>query len=93
MSEEVVRVRIPKKEEGEIVGVVENMLGANRLLVRCADGVTRMARIPGKLKKRVWIRVGDVVIVVPWEFQNEKADVVWRYTRPQVEWLQKKGYI
>jgi len=52
-----------------------------------------MGRIPGKMKKRIWIREGDVVIVVPWSFQDEKADVVWRYTRPQVDWLKRKGYL
>ncbi len=52
-----------------------------------------MARIPGKLKKRVWIREGDVVIIVPWEFQTEKADVVWRYTGPQVNYLQRNGFL
>jgi translation initiation factor 1A len=52
-----------------------------------------MGRIIGKLKKKVWVREGDVVIVVPWDFQDDKAEVVWRYTRPQVEWLKKKGYL
>ena len=45
------------------------------------------------MKKKTWIREGDVVIVVPWEFQNEKADVIWKYTRPQVDWLERKGYL
>jgi translation initiation factor 1A len=62
-------------------------------MVQCVDGVTRMCRIPGKIKKRVWIREGDTVIVVPWDFQAEKADVVWRYTQPQVDWLQRKGFL
>lgn len=57
------------------------------------DGKIRMARIPGKMKKRVWIREGDVVIVVPWDFQDDKSDVIWRYTGPQVSWLQRKGYL
>jgi translation initiation factor 1A len=72
---------------------VESLLGSNRIKVRGIDGVTRMARIPGKMKKRIWIREGDVVIIIPWEFQNEKADVVWRYTGPQVDWLQRKGFL
>lgn len=72
---------------------MESLLGANRIRVRCIDGVTRMGRIPGKMKKRIWIRQGDVVIVIPWEIQNEKADVVWRYTGPQVDWLQRKGFL
>jgi len=57
------------------------------------DGVVRMGRIPGSMKKKTWIREEDVVIVVPWEFQNEKADVIWKYTRPQVDWLERKGYL
>ncbi len=72
---------------------MESLLGSNRIKVRGLDGVTRMARIPGKLKKRIWIREGDVVIIVPWDFQAEKADVVWRYTGPQVDYLQRKGFL
>ncbi|MBU2617468.1 MAG: translation initiation factor eIF-1A [Euryarchaeota archaeon] len=90
-EEEITRVRIP--QGGEILGIVEGMLGANRLSVRCMDGKTRMGRIPGRMKKRIWIRRGDVVIVVPWEFQDDKSDVVWRYTSPQVDWLERKGYL
>jgi len=69
------------------------MLGANKVRVRCMDGVMRLGRIPGKMKKRTWIRPGDIIIVVPWEFQNEKADVMWRYTGPQADWLERRGYL
>lgn len=90
-GEEIVRVRIPKGKE--TLGIVDNMLGANRVSVRCLDGKTRLGRIPGKMKKRIWIRNGDVVIVLPWEFQDDKADVIWRYTSPQVDWLERRGYL
>ena len=44
----------------------------------------RLSRIPGKMKKRIWIREGDVVLIKPWDFQSdEKADVIWRYTRTE----------
>lgn len=92
-GEEVVRVRVPRKQDREILGIVESMLGANKIRVRCMDGVVRLGRIPGKMKKRSWIRPGDVVILVPWEFQDEKADIKWRYTGPQVNWLEKRGYL
>jgi translation initiation factor 1A len=46
------------------------------------------------MKRRVWIRVGDVVLVSPWDFQTDKrADIVWRYTRAQAETLRRKGYL
>ncbi len=91
--DEFTRVRIPQKSANEMLGFVESLLGANKIRVRCMDGVVRLARIPGKIKKRIWIREGDVVIVVPWSFQNEKADIVWKYSAPQVNWLERKGFL
>ncbi len=93
MTEEVIRVRLPKRENNEMFGIVESMMGAGHIKVRCEDGKERLARIPGKMRKKIWIREGDVVIVVPWSFQDDRADVVWRYTNPQVEWLERKGYL
>jgi translation initiation factor 1A len=69
------------------------MMGANHIRVRCFDGVTRLGRIKGKIKKKVWIREGDILIVVPWSFQDDKCDIIYRYTGPQVEWLRRNGYL
>lgn len=92
-TDEFTRVRIPQKGANEVLGTVETLLGANKIRVRCMDGVVRLARIPGKIKKKIWIMEGDVVIVVPWSFQTEKADIVWKYSSPQVNWLQRKGFL
>lgn len=91
--EEFSRVRIPQKSANEILGTVESLMGANKLRVRCMDGVVRLTRIPGKMKKRIWIREGDVIILVPWSFQNDKADIIWKYSPPQVNWLERKGFL
>ncbi|MBU3967393.1 MAG: translation initiation factor eIF-1A [Euryarchaeota archaeon] len=93
VPEEFTRVRIPQKSANEVLATVESLLGANKIRVRCMDGVVRLARIPGKIKKRIWMMEGDIVIVVPWSFQNEKADIVWKYSGPQVNWLQRKGLL
>jgi translation initiation factor 1A len=93
MEKTVAGVRTPRIDNNEILATVESLLGANRLRLRCMDGIVRMGRIPGSMKKKTWIREGDIVIIVPWEFQNEKANVIWKYTRPQIEWLQRKGYL
>ena len=90
--EEVERVRVPR--EGEVLGVVESMLGANKMRVRCQDGNMRIARIPGKLRKRVWIRERDVILVKPWPIQGEtNGDVIWKYRVNQAAWLKKKGIL
>jgi len=59
----------------------------------CADGKSRMARIPGKMKRRQWIRPGDLLIVRPWSFQDEKCDVVYRYMPNQSANLSRRGII
>jgi translation initiation factor 1A len=87
------KVKLPREELGEVFGIVEHMLGANRVKVRSMDGKTRMGMIPGKMKKRVWLRIGDVIVIVPWAFQDNKADILWRHQRTQVEWLKKNGYL
>lgn len=90
---EIIRVRLPQKRNREMFGSAELMVGANHIRVRCFDGVTRMGRIKGKIKKKVWIREGDILIVIPWNFQDEKCDIIYRYTGPQVEWLPRNNYL
>ena len=86
-------MRLPKKRNNEQFATAELMMGANHIRVRCFDGVTRMGRNKGKIKKRAWIREGDIVIVTPWSFQNEKCDIIYRYMPPQVDWLRRNRYL
>ncbi|MFA6331974.1 MAG: translation initiation factor eIF-1A [Methanoregula sp.] len=92
-GDEIVRVKLPQKRNRELFGSAELMMGANHIRIRCFDGVTRMGRIKGKIKKKVWIREGDILIVIPWNFQDEKCDIIYRYTGPQVEWLRRNNYL
>jgi len=68
-EDEVVRVPYPDRSEGQMFAIAENMLGGARVRVICEDGKSRLGRIPGKLKKRMWIREDDLLIVDPWDFQ------------------------
>jgi len=80
--------------EGEIFGRVIKLMGGENLLIKCIDGITRRGRIRGKLKRRVWIREDDLVIIAPWEFGKEdRGDILWRYTLPQVDWLKQNKKI
>jgi translation initiation factor 1A len=85
-------IRLP--EEGELFGRVLKILGGEYVMVKCTDGVTRRGRIRGKLKRRVWIRDNDIVIIAPWDFKEDvMGDIVWRFTLPQVEWLKEKSHV
>lgn len=86
------RMRLPRK--GEIVGIVTQLHGGARMLVHCADGKDRMCRVPGKIKRMIWVREGDYVLIVPWTVEgDEKADIAFRYTRVQADALKAKGYL
>ena len=78
----------------DVIGIAQKMLGFDRVLVRCQDGHERICRIRGKMKRRMWIRVGDIVLVSPWDFQfDTRGDIFWRYRRNQAEWLRRNGYL
>lgn len=91
-GEEIVRVRMPRGKE--VIGTVTEILGASRFRVECKDGKERICRIPGRLKRRVYIKIGYVVLVEPWDVQSEeRGDIIWSYKPAQVKWLMKKGML
>lgn len=88
-----IRVKMPNEKINEMFAIADNILGGRRVSVVCADGKTRMARIPGKMRRRQWVRNGDLIIVWPWDFQDSKADVKHRYTKTQSLYLSRKGIL
>ena len=80
--------------ENDVLGIVQKLLGFDRVLVKCQDGYTRTCRIRGKMKRRTWIREGDIVLVSPWDFQSdERGEIFHRYTQSQVDDLRRKGIL
>lgn len=91
-QEEITRVRLP--HEREVFGVVQQRLGGSRMKVICLDGKVRVCRIPGRMKRSLWVRESDIVLVEPWELSgDEKGDVVFKYSRNQADFLRKKGHL
>ena len=88
-----IRVKMPNKKVNEMFALASQILGGRRVTVLCEDGETRMARIPGKMRRRQWVREGDLIIVWPWDFQDSKADVKHRYTKTQAMYLSRKGVL
>ncbi|MFW5746245.1 MAG: translation initiation factor eIF-1A [Nanoarchaeota archaeon] len=86
------RVRLPRSPE--ILGILEQRVGGSRMKVRCMDGKVRLCRIPGRLKRRLWVREGDILIIEPWEFDGDsKGDVLHKYKPNQVGFLKRKGLL
>ena len=92
IQEEIRRVKVPRGKQ--VIGIVDQRLGGSRMRVRCLDGKTRICRIPGRMKRKLWVREGDYLLIEPWELGGEdKGDVVFKYRYNQVDFLKKKGYI
>jgi len=86
------QIVFPTKDD--VLGIAVKMLGADRIMVKCQDGKERLCRIRGKLKRRVWIREGDVVLVSPWDFEADtRGDIFFRYRQNQVSVLRSKKYL
>ena len=88
-----IRVKMPNRKINEMFALAEQILGGRRVTILCEDGETRLARIPGKMRRRQWVREGDLIIVWPWDFQDAKADVKHRYTKTQAMYLSRKGVL
>ena len=80
--------------DNDVLGVAVKLLGFDRFLIKCQDGHERLCRIRGGLKRRVWMREGDIVLGSPWVFQSDKrGDIFLRYRRSQADMLCKKSYL
>jgi len=95
----VTRVKFPSRKLGEMFGRVVGILGNDRMEVFCEDGKHRIGRIRGKIKKRVWIRIADLVIVNPWDWETQtegkmgKCEITWRYMKHEISWLERNRKI
>ena len=91
IQEEIRRVKLPRDKQ--VIGIVDQRLGGSRMRVRCLDGKTRLCRVPGRLRRKLWLRPGDVVIIEPWELDNEKGDVLHKYNPTEIDFLKNKGFL
>ncbi|CAI48258.2 translation initiation factor aIF-1A [Natronomonas pharaonis DSM 2160] len=93
MTEETQRKDLRMPDDSEMFATVTEMLGGQRVRLQCNDGKERMGRIPGRMRFRTWINKDDVVLIEPWDWQDEKADIEWRYEEADANQLRREGHI
>jgi translation initiation factor 1A len=79
------------KEDGQEYAQVIKMLGNGRLEAMCFDGSKRLANIRGKMRKKVWINQGDIILLSLRDFQDNKGDVILKYTADEARTLKSYG--
>ena len=85
------RVRFPRGRE--VIGMIVQRLGGNRMEVAGTDGKTRNCRVPGRFKRTLWLRPNDIVLIEPWEDDNDKGDVIFKYNSSAIIQLKKRGIL
>eukprot|EP00929_Paragymnodinium_shiwhaense_P123489 TRINITY_DN973_c0_g2_i1.p1 TRINITY_DN973_c0_g2~~TRINITY_DN973_c0_g2_i1.p1 ORF type:complete len:142 (-),score=58.20 TRINITY_DN973_c0_g2_i1:225-650(-) len=88
---EKVKKELEFKEDGQEYGQVMRMLGNGRCEVSCFDGQKRLCHIRGKMRKKVWVNQGDIVLVSLRDFQDEKGDIIVKYTPEEARNLKSYG--
>lgn len=81
------------KEAGQDYALVQKMVGNGWLEVMCTDGKQRAAHIRGAFRKKVWIGVGDVLLLGLRDYQDSKCDVILKYTPDEARLLKSYGEI
>jgi len=64
------------KDDMEEYAQITKMLGDRKITVMLPDKSEMLAVIPGRFRKRCWMKVGDILIVSRREFQATKLDVI-----------------
>jgi len=84
--------KLPRGDQ--LFAIIREFSGGSRFVALCEDGNNRMVRIPGKLKRRMWCRVNDLVLIKPWPVQGDsKSDLVYRYLPAERKWLYRRNMV
>lgn len=93
--EKSVKALTLKEDEGQEYAEIIKSLGNRRFECLCFDGESRIGVLRGSMKKNKsnWVTVGDIVLVGLRSFQDNKIDILMKYTSDEVRKLRKIGEI
>jgi len=85
------RVRMPR--QGQLIGMVLERLGGKRMSIKTTDGKVRNCRVPGRFRRKFWLRPNNIVMIEPWPDDDKKGDIVYQYRPNEVTQLRRKGFL
>ncbi len=85
--------RVKLLRQGELIGIVLQRLGGNRMSVKTTDNKTRNCRVPGKFRRKFWLREGNYVVIKPWPDDNNKGDIIYQYRSGDLIQLKKRNLL
>lgn len=69
------------------------MLGQGNLEIQCFDGTKKIGHIRGKMRKKVWMNAGDIILLSLRDFQEGRGDIILKYTADEARHLKALGEI
>jgi translation initiation factor 1A len=88
------------EKEAQCYGHIIKTLGNGRFEVNCYEDIngdfvmkSRVCLVRGSMRKRVWINMGDIVLISLRTFQDSKADIMYKYEDYEINDLIKLNQI
>jgi len=89
VAQENKTTRLKDENESQEYAQITKALGNCRFDVMCFDGKSRLATMCGKMRKRVFVNQGELVLVSLREWQDSKCDIIEKYNHNDVQKLKK----
>ena len=79
------------KEDGQEYAQITKILGNGRFECKCFDGQSRIGKVRGKMNKRVWIELGNLVLIGLRDYQDDKGDIFHKFNEEESRKLKNLG--
>lgn len=81
------------KDDMQEYAKIEKMLGDRKVTLTLPDGRNILGIIPGRFRKRCWMKTGDTVLISFRDFQDDRCDIIHKYDSTEVPKLVKLNEI
>lgn len=80
--------------QGQVYGIVEKISGGRFTQVRCSDDKTRCGLIKGRHRKKLWFKIGNIVLCTVYgTTKDTKCEIDMRYTPSEIDILKSNKLI
>ena len=93
VAQENKNTRFKDENESQEYAQITSALGNCRFDVLCFDGKSRLATMCGKMRKRVFVNQGEIVLVSLRDWQDCKCDIIDKYNPNDVQKLKQQKCI
>lgn len=90
IAQENKNTRFKDENESQEYAQITKALGNCRFEVLCFDGKTRLATMCGKMRKRVFVNQGELILVSLRDWQDSKCDIIDKYNDNDIQKFRQK---